>query len=31
MENLVDCGAEHFAPCNLLKTMAANGKKFYGN
>ncbi len=31
MENLVDRGAEYFAPCNLLKQMASNGKKFYGN
>jgi 3-hydroxyacyl-CoA dehydrogenase/enoyl-CoA hydratase/3-hydroxybutyryl-CoA epimerase len=31
MENLVDRGAEHFKPCGLLKTMAAGGKKFYGN
>jgi len=31
MENLVDRGAEYFAPCDLLKQMAANGKKFYGN
>src|SRR5581483_6321942 len=31
MENLVYRGAEYFAPCNLLKQMASNGKKFYGN
>jgi 3-hydroxyacyl-CoA dehydrogenase/enoyl-CoA hydratase/3-hydroxybutyryl-CoA epimerase len=31
MDNLVDRGADHFAPCNLLKQMAAVGKKFYGN
>lgn len=31
MENLVDRGAEHFKPCDLLKQMAVNGKKFYGN
>jgi len=31
MENLVDRGAEHFAPCDLLKQMASSGKKFYGN
>ncbi|MGH7991644.1 MAG: 3-hydroxyacyl-CoA dehydrogenase family protein [Limisphaerales bacterium] len=30
MRNLVDRGADHFAPCDLLKQMAANGKKFYG-
>jgi len=31
MDNLVDRGADHFAPCELLKQMAAAGKKFYGN
>jgi 3-hydroxyacyl-CoA dehydrogenase/enoyl-CoA hydratase/3-hydroxybutyryl-CoA epimerase len=31
MDALVDRGADHFAPCNLLKQMAATGKKFYGN
>jgi 3-hydroxyacyl-CoA dehydrogenase / enoyl-CoA hydratase / 3-hydroxybutyryl-CoA epimerase len=31
MDNLVDRGADHFAPCSLLKEMAAAGKKFYGN
>ncbi|HEY1786984.1 MAG TPA: 3-hydroxyacyl-CoA dehydrogenase NAD-binding domain-containing protein [Verrucomicrobiae bacterium] len=31
MDNLVDRGADHFAPCDLLKQMAAAGKKFYGN
>ncbi len=29
MQCLADGGAEHFAPCRLLKTMAANGEKFY--
>lgn len=31
MENLVDRGAEYFAPCDMLKQMAANDKKFYGD
>jgi 3-hydroxyacyl-CoA dehydrogenase/enoyl-CoA hydratase/3-hydroxybutyryl-CoA epimerase len=31
MDNLVDRGADHFAPCDLLKQMASAGKKFYGN
>jgi 3-hydroxyacyl-CoA dehydrogenase / enoyl-CoA hydratase / 3-hydroxybutyryl-CoA epimerase len=31
MDNLVDRGAEYFAPCELLKQMAATGKKFYAN
>lgn len=31
MENLIDRGAEHFKPCDLLKTTAVNGKKFYGD
>ena len=31
LDNLVDRGADHFAPCDLLKQMAAGGKKFYGN
>jgi 3-hydroxyacyl-CoA dehydrogenase/enoyl-CoA hydratase/3-hydroxybutyryl-CoA epimerase len=31
LDNLVDRGADHFAPCDLLKQMAAAGKKFYGN
>ena len=31
MKNLVDRGAEYFAPCDLLKQMAAANKKFYGN
>jgi 3-hydroxyacyl-CoA dehydrogenase/enoyl-CoA hydratase/3-hydroxybutyryl-CoA epimerase len=31
MDNLVDRGADHFAPCDLLKQMAAARKKFYGN
>ena len=31
MNNLVDRGAEHFAPCDLLKQMAATNKKFYAN
>jgi 3-hydroxyacyl-CoA dehydrogenase/enoyl-CoA hydratase/3-hydroxybutyryl-CoA epimerase len=31
MNKLVERGAEHFAPCELLKQMAAGGKKFYGN
>ncbi|TAK97755.1 MAG: fatty acid oxidation complex subunit alpha FadJ [Verrucomicrobia bacterium] len=29
MEFLVDNGATHFAPCALLKSLAANGKGFY--
>ncbi|HTV39510.1 MAG TPA: 3-hydroxyacyl-CoA dehydrogenase NAD-binding domain-containing protein [Candidatus Sulfotelmatobacter sp.] len=31
MNNLVDRGAEYFAPCDLLKQMAGTNKKFYGN
>lgn len=31
LDNLVDRGAAHFAPCELLKQMAAAGKNFYGN
>jgi len=31
MENLVDRGAEHFKPCDLLKQVATSGKKIYGN
>lgn len=31
MDNLVARGAQHFAPCELLKQMAATGKKFYAN
>jgi 3-hydroxyacyl-CoA dehydrogenase / enoyl-CoA hydratase / 3-hydroxybutyryl-CoA epimerase len=31
MDSLASSGADHFAPCDLLKEMAANGKKFYGN
>jgi 3-hydroxyacyl-CoA dehydrogenase/enoyl-CoA hydratase/3-hydroxybutyryl-CoA epimerase len=31
MGALVDRGADYFAPCELLKQMAAAGKKFYGN
>ena len=31
MNNLVDRGAEHFVPCDLLKQMAATNKKFYAN
>ena len=29
MENLADHGASHFEPSDLMKAMAANGKKFY--
>jgi 3-hydroxyacyl-CoA dehydrogenase / enoyl-CoA hydratase / 3-hydroxybutyryl-CoA epimerase len=29
MENLVDRGAEHFAPCGLLRTLAKDRKMFY--
>ncbi len=29
MDFLVDGGAAHFAPCGLLRSLAANGKKFY--
>jgi 3-hydroxyacyl-CoA dehydrogenase/enoyl-CoA hydratase/3-hydroxybutyryl-CoA epimerase len=29
MSCLADSGAAHFAPCDLLAEMAANGKKFY--
>jgi 3-hydroxyacyl-CoA dehydrogenase/enoyl-CoA hydratase/3-hydroxybutyryl-CoA epimerase len=28
-QRLVDAGAAHFAPCGLLKSMAAEGRKFY--
>ena len=31
MGALVDRGADYFAPCELLKQMAAAGKNFYGN
>jgi 3-hydroxyacyl-CoA dehydrogenase / enoyl-CoA hydratase / 3-hydroxybutyryl-CoA epimerase len=31
MVKLVERGADYFAPCDLLKQMAAAGKKFYGN
>ena len=31
MDNLVDRGAEQFAPCDLLKQMAAGNKTFYGS
>jgi 3-hydroxyacyl-CoA dehydrogenase / enoyl-CoA hydratase / 3-hydroxybutyryl-CoA epimerase len=31
MDRLVESGAAHFAPCWLLRTMAAGGKKFYPN
>ena len=31
MDRLVQCGAAHFAPCALLRTMAAGGKNFYHN
>ncbi|MGH8024230.1 MAG: 3-hydroxyacyl-CoA dehydrogenase family protein, partial [Limisphaerales bacterium] len=31
MDALASRGAGHFAPCELLKQMAAGGKKFYGN
>lgn len=31
LDNLVDRGADHFAPCDLLKQMAATGKRFYGD
>ena len=29
MQRLVDGGAAHFAPCALLRNMAASGGKFY--
>jgi 3-hydroxyacyl-CoA dehydrogenase/enoyl-CoA hydratase/3-hydroxybutyryl-CoA epimerase len=29
MNRLVDAGAAHFAPCALLRDLAASGKKFY--
>jgi 3-hydroxyacyl-CoA dehydrogenase/enoyl-CoA hydratase/3-hydroxybutyryl-CoA epimerase len=29
MEHLVDSGAPHFAPCALLRTLAADGRRFY--
>jgi len=29
MKRFIDGGAAHFAPCALLQSMAANGKKFY--
>ncbi|HEV2318300.1 MAG TPA: 3-hydroxyacyl-CoA dehydrogenase NAD-binding domain-containing protein, partial [Verrucomicrobiae bacterium] len=31
MGALVDRGLDYFAPCDLLKQMAATGKNFYGN
>ena len=31
MDSLASRGADHFTPCDLLKQMAATGKKFYGN
>jgi 3-hydroxyacyl-CoA dehydrogenase/enoyl-CoA hydratase/3-hydroxybutyryl-CoA epimerase len=31
LENLADSGARHFAPCALLRTMAASGQKFYAD
>ncbi|HEV2456115.1 MAG TPA: 3-hydroxyacyl-CoA dehydrogenase NAD-binding domain-containing protein, partial [Verrucomicrobiae bacterium] len=31
MDALAGRGADHFRPCNLLRQMAAAGKKFYGN
>ena len=31
MDRFVESGAAHFAPCWLLRTMAAGGKKFYPN
>ncbi|MDE3100032.1 MAG: enoyl-CoA hydratase/isomerase family protein [Verrucomicrobiota bacterium] len=31
MQNLVDCGNPHFAPCDLLKSLAAAAKKFYSD
>jgi 3-hydroxyacyl-CoA dehydrogenase/enoyl-CoA hydratase/3-hydroxybutyryl-CoA epimerase len=31
MEILADCGAAQYAPCSLLKRMAADGTKFYPN
>lgn len=29
MNRLVDSGAKHFAPCGLLRDLAAIGKNFY--
>jgi hypothetical protein len=29
MKRLVESGALHFQPCELLETMARAGKKFY--
>jgi len=29
MNRLVDSGATHFAPCNLLRDLAVSGKRFY--
>jgi 3-hydroxyacyl-CoA dehydrogenase/enoyl-CoA hydratase/3-hydroxybutyryl-CoA epimerase len=31
MERLVKSGAPHFAPCALLRSLAAGGKTFYQN
>ncbi|HXF10623.1 MAG TPA: 3-hydroxyacyl-CoA dehydrogenase NAD-binding domain-containing protein [Desulfuromonadaceae bacterium] len=31
MDNLVDRGAEYFQPCDLMKSMAAAGRKFYAD
>jgi 3-hydroxyacyl-CoA dehydrogenase/enoyl-CoA hydratase/3-hydroxybutyryl-CoA epimerase len=31
MNRLVDSGVAHFAPCGLLRELAASGKKFYCN
>jgi 3-hydroxyacyl-CoA dehydrogenase / enoyl-CoA hydratase / 3-hydroxybutyryl-CoA epimerase len=31
MDRLAESGAGHFKPCTLLRTMAANGRKFYHN
>jgi 3-hydroxyacyl-CoA dehydrogenase/enoyl-CoA hydratase/3-hydroxybutyryl-CoA epimerase len=31
MDSLVENGAAQFKPCELLQSMAKNGKKFYGN
>jgi hypothetical protein len=29
MQRLADSGAAHFAPCESLRRMAADGRKFY--